>query len=92
MAATLSMVTLAVTTLGGCLPAAVDDAQNRCLVYGYKSQNDIAHCTEIELHAPPGPPPGFSRINAAQDQCMIRGYRGNALADCTQHHARDQPP
>lgn len=88
----LSPMLLGVVGVAGCLPANMDSAQNRCLNYGYQGQNALARCTEIEMSAPPGAPIGFSQINAAQSQCMVLGYRGNALADCTQRHVRSQVP
>jgi hypothetical protein len=66
----------------------MDAAQNRCLRYGYTGQNALTHCTEIEMSSPPASPLGFGRINAAQDQCLMLGYTGDALAECTQRHAR----
>ena len=78
--------------LVGCVPPAVDAAQNRCLQYGFQGQNALAHCTEIESNAPPAHPIGFGQINAAQDQCLTLGYKGNALADCTERHARAAGP
>ena len=78
--------------LAGCLPAPLDAVQNRCLQYGFTGQNALAHCTETEMNAPPAAPISFGRINAAQDRCMALGYTGNALAECTQRHARALAP
>ena len=67
----------------------VNDAQNRCLVYGFKEQKHIARCTEIELGYDSPKNWKFSDINKVQSECMVIGYRDDDLAYCVMRRKRN---
>lgn len=64
------------------------DAQDRCLVYGFKIQNNLALCTEFEMQFGEPRRWSFKDSNAAQDNCLRLGFRSEPLAACTQRQLR----
>jgi hypothetical protein len=71
------------------LASSVNDAQNRCLVYGFKEQKHLARCTEVELRYNKPKKWKFSDIDNVQSECMVIGYRDDDLARCVMRRKRN---
>jgi hypothetical protein len=71
------------------LASNVNDAQNRCLVYGFKKQKHIAECTEVEMRYDKPKKWKFSDIDKVQSECMVIGYRDDDLARCVMRRKRN---
>jgi hypothetical protein len=63
-------------------------AQDRCLMYGFKVQRNVARCTELEMDYAKPKRWGLGDINRAQNKCLVIGFRDDDLAACVMRQLR----
>ena len=66
----------------------VGEAQDRCLTYGFRDDNNIARCAEYELQFPDPKHWGLQDISHASNVCLRLGFTGDPLAACVQRQLR----
>jgi hypothetical protein len=76
--------------LDSLLPKGMGAAENRCLVYGFKKQNNMARCIEVEMTYDAPEAWTYPQVDAAANRCLVLGYKDDGLAACVQRTLRGQ--
>ena len=67
------------------------EATDRCLTYGFRDQDRLARCTELEVNYPTPKHWRLKDLNRASNQCLRLGYAaGDRMGMCIQRHLRPE--
>ena len=73
---------LAALVLGSAATARpMGEASDRCLQYGFRDQQKLARCTEIELRYPEPKHWSLKQNNRASNQCLRLGFTGETRGE-----------